>query len=174
MANLRELIEKYEAQRDTCLKADYNETQLRIDFLDPLFEIFGWDINNKQAKPTNIREVLQEEGLKADVESNTKKPDYTFRLFADRKFFLEAKKPHVRIQDHADSAKQIRRYGFTGKLKISVLSNFEYLAIYDCSKEVKENDTSSTARIVLYHYTEYEAAIDEIKTTNIKIFPADS
>lgn len=163
MANLKELIEKYEAQRDTCLKADYNETQLRIDFLDPLFEIFGWDINNKKAKPTNIREVLQEEGLRADAGSNTKKPDYTFRLFADRKFFLEAKKPHVKIQDHADSAKQIRRYGFTGKLKISVLSNFEYLAIYDCSQEVKEDDTSPTARIALYHYTEYEAVLEKIK-----------
>ena len=163
MANLKELIEKYEAQRVTCLKADYNETQLRIDFLDPLFEILGWDINNKLTKPTNEREVLLEEALKADATSNTKKPDYTFRLFAERKFFLEAKKPHVKIQDKADPAKQIRRYGFTGKLKISVLSNFEYLAIYDCSKEVKEHDTSSTARIALYHYTEYEAALGEIK-----------
>jgi hypothetical protein len=163
MGNLSELIKKYEAHRETCLKADYNETQLRIDFLDPFFEILGWDINNKQGKPTNEREVLLEEGLKADATSNTKKPDYTFRLFAERKFFLEAKKPYVKIQDKVSPAKQIRRYGFTGKLKISVLSNFEYLAIYDCSKEVEEEDNASTARIALYHYIQYEEAFDEIK-----------
>jgi len=35
----------------------YNENQLRIDFLGPLFEILGWDLNNTLAKPTNEREV---------------------------------------------------------------------------------------------------------------------
>lgn len=163
MLSLKELIEKYELQRETYLKADYNETQLRTDFLDPFFAILGWDINNEAIKPTNQREVLLEEGLKEDATSNTKKPDYTFRLFSERKFFLEAKKPHVKIQDNAASAKQIRRYGFTGRLKISVLSNFEYLAIYDCSQEVKEHDTPSESRIILYHYTEYEASFDKIK-----------
>jgi hypothetical protein len=40
---------------------------------------------------------------------------------------LEAKKPSVKIEADNETAKQLRRYGFTAKLKISVLSNFEYL-----------------------------------------------
>jgi hypothetical protein len=89
--------------------------------------LFGWDIINSQGKTTNEREVLVEEGLKAKKGANTKKPDYTFRLFSERKYFLEAKKPSVDVSTDPAPAKQVRRYGFTAKLKISVLSNFENL-----------------------------------------------
>lgn len=160
---IKDLVLKYHANRTAYLKADYNETQLRTDFLDPLFEMLGWDIKNNQGKPTNEREVLVEEALKEDASRNTKKPDYTFRLFSERKFFLEAKKPHVKIDSDPEPAKQVRRYGFTAKLKISVLSNFEHLAIYDCSQKVDKDDSATKARIKLYHYTEYEEAFEEIQ-----------
>jgi len=160
---IKALIHKYHENREAYLKASYNETQLRVDFLDPLFELLGWDIKNVQEKPTNEREVLLEESLKADATSNTKKPDYTFRLFSERKFFLEAKKPSVKIDTDNEPAKQVRRYGFTAKLKISVLSNFEHLVIYDCSNKVGQDDSVTNSRIKIYHYTEYEAAFEEIK-----------
>jgi len=160
---IKDLVEKYHSNRETYLKANYNETQLRTDFLDPFFELLGWDIKNEEGKPTNEREVLLEEGLKADATANTKKPDYTFRLFSERKFFLEAKKPNVKIEKDNEPSKQVRRYGFTAKLKISVLSNFEYLAIYDCSQKVEKDDSVTKSRINLYHYTEYESAFEEIK-----------
>ncbi len=161
--NINNLIQKYNENRDYYLSTKYNETQLRADFLDLFFELLGWDIANREAKPTNDREVLLEEPLKATVKSNTKKPDYTFRLFSERKFFLEAKKPSIRIESNPESAKQVRRYGFTAKLKISVLSNFEYLVIYDTSKEVRESDIATFSRIKLYHYSEYIEKFEEIK-----------
>jgi hypothetical protein len=161
--NIDNLIQKYNESRNHYLSSKYNETQLRADFLDPFFEILGWDITNKEAKLTNEREVLLEEPLKATATSNTKKPDYTFRLFSERKFFLEAKKPSVKIDSNPESAKQVRRYGFTAKLKISVLSNFEYLIIYDTSKQVIDSDTVTTSQIKLYHYSEYIKKLEEIK-----------
>jgi len=160
---IKDLVEKYALNRNLYLKPGYNETQLRTDFLDPFFELLGWDIKNSKGKTTNEREVLLEEGLKADATANTKKPDYTFRLFSERKFFLEAKKPSVKINKDNEPAKQVRRYGFTAKLKISVLSNFEYLAIYDCSQKVEKDDSVTNSRLNLYHYTEYESAFEEIK-----------
>ena len=141
----------------------YNETLLRSDFLDPFFELLGWDIKNTAGKPTNEREVILEEALKENASEHSKKPDYTFRLFSERKFFLEAKKPCVSIESNNDSAKQVRRYGFTAKLKISVLSNFEYLIIYDTSVKVDKDDTFQKALIKKYHYTEYETKFEEIK-----------
>jgi type I restriction-modification system DNA methylase subunit len=160
---IKELVKKYHSNREAYLKASYNETQLRTDFLDQLFELLGWDIKNLKGKSTNEREVLLEEGLKADATANTKKPDYTFRLFSKRKFFLEAKKPNVKIEKDNEPAKQIRRYGFSAKLKISVLSNFEYLAIYDCSQNVEEDDSITKSRINIYHYKEYESVFEKIK-----------
>ena len=156
------LVEKYEANRDFYRTSKFNETQVRNEFLDPLFESLGWDIRNISGKSTNEREVLLEESLKADAVTHSKKPDYTFRLFGERKFFLEAKKPCVDISTDDNPAKQVRRYGYTANLKISVLSNFEDLYIYDTSYKVEDGDTLTKARIKAYHYTDYENAADEL------------
>lgn len=162
MTTIQELVAKYKAGRSHYLTDRYNETEVRNEFLDPLFQLLGWDITNSAARPTHEREVLVEEPLKAGAGQHTKKPDYTFRLFAERKFFLEAKKPHVDITTDSAPARQVRRYGFTAQLKISVLSNFEWLYIYDTSDSVKENDTNTVRLIRRYHYTEYEERFPEL------------
>ena len=159
---LHELVRKYEQNRDYYLTPRFNETMLRSEFLDPLFELFGWDIKNSAGKRTNEREVLLEEPLKKDASTHSKKPDYTFRLFGERKFFVEAKKPCVKIEVEDDPAKQVRRYGYSAGLKVSVLSNFEYLFIYDTSYPVKEEDVRTVALIKSYHYKDYENAFEEI------------
>ncbi len=156
------LVQKYEQGKEFYCTSRFNETQVRNEFLDPLFEILGWDIRNSSCKNTNEREVLLEEPLKANAASHTKKPDYTFRLFGERKFFLEAKKPCIHIEREDEHAKQVRRYGFTAGLKISVLSNFEYLFIYDTSYAVEQNDTRIKAIIREYKYTDYEDAAEEL------------
>jgi len=160
---ITQLIEKYQSDRDYYLTNKYNETLLRSDFLDPFFELLGWDIKNNAGKPTNEREVILEEALKSNASENSKKPDYTFRLFSERKFFLEAKKPFIKIETDNETAKQVRRYGFTAKLKISVLSNFEYLIVYDTSVKVEKEDPFQKALVKKYHYTDYEDKFDEIK-----------
>jgi type I restriction-modification system DNA methylase subunit len=156
------LVSKYQKDRAHYLSEGYNEAQLRADFLDPLFELLGWDIQNKQAMSTSEREVVVETPLRASAGATTKKPDYAFRLFSERKFFLEAKKPYVDIKNESEPAMQTRRYGFTAKMKISVLSNFEYLAIYDCSRLVNTGDTAAVSRVKIFHYTEYVDKFDEI------------
>ena len=160
---IEQLVQNYEANRAEYLKTEYNETLLRNEFLDPLFQLLEWDVRNASGKPSNQREVILEEGLKADANSNTKKPDYTFRLFSERKFFVEAKKQSVPVHQNDSSARQVRRYGFTAKLKISILSNFEYLIIYDCSIPVEGDDSFQRARIRSYHYSEYIEKIEELK-----------
>jgi len=162
-SSIVKLIGKYKSNRSSYLDKEYNEELLRNDFLDPFFELLGWDIRNNKGRPTNEREVILGEGLKTSALKTSKKPDYTFRLFSERKFFLEAKRPSVRIKNNNDAAKQTRRYGFTAKLKISALSNFEHLAIYDCSEKVEKTDKYTKARVKVYHYTEYEKKFDEIK-----------
>ena len=154
--DISKLVEKYVADRSIYLTDHYNEAQVRSDFLDPLFELLGWDIKNKAGKPTNERDVILEEPLKSGASENTKKPDYTFRLFAERKFFLEAKKPCVHINDVDAPARQARRYGYTANLKISVLSNFEYLMIYDASvnkRLLSRNTTTQNTKTSLRNYS---------------------
>ncbi len=160
---LQILVDKFNRDKDFYLSNKYNETQLRTDFLDEFFSLLGWDIANKKASTTHEREVLVEEGLKASSNENTKKPDYTFRLYSERKFFLEAKKPNVDITVQNEPSKQIRRYGFTAKLKISVLSNFVDTIIYDCSKPVHQSDAVHHSRIKTYHYLDLVDSLEEIE-----------
>jgi hypothetical protein len=67
-----ELVDKYEANRDYFRSSQYNETQLRTDFLDPLFELLGWDIKNNAGKSIVEREVILEESLKSNVYEHSK------------------------------------------------------------------------------------------------------
>ncbi len=159
---VKNLIEKFQSEINHYKNTSYSEAQVRLDFIDPLFTLLGWDINNSSGKSANEREVIVEETLKNEKSTHGKRPDYTFRSFSERKFFVEAKKPSIDVVNGADEAKQIRRYGFTAKLPISVLTNFEYLIIYDCSTPVAEADSSSHSVIARYHYTEYADKFEEI------------
>ncbi|MDR2407858.1 MAG: Eco57I restriction-modification methylase domain-containing protein, partial [Bacteroidales bacterium] len=61
--------------------------------------------NNTSGTSTVDREVIVEESLKSNVYEHAKKPDYTFKLFSNRTFFLEAKKSSVAIESNNEAAK---------------------------------------------------------------------
>jgi hypothetical protein len=91
---IKQLIEKYTADRDYYLTSKYNETLLRSDFLDPFFELLGWDIKNYAGKPTNEREVILEEALKANASEHSKKPITLSDFFLKENFFGSKKTLH--------------------------------------------------------------------------------
>jgi len=70
-------------------------------------------------------------------------------------FFVEAKKPNVVIKDDIQPAYQIRRYGWNAKLSVSINTDFEELAIYDCTKKPNRNDKASVARIHYLTFRDY-------------------
>jgi len=41
------LVERFDRNREAYRSSQYNETQLRREFLDPFFEALGWDVTNK-------------------------------------------------------------------------------------------------------------------------------
>ncbi len=45
-----QLIERFERNREAYLSGQYNETQLRREFLDPMFISLGWDVNNTRRR----------------------------------------------------------------------------------------------------------------------------
>ena len=53
------------------------------------------------------------------------------------------------------SAFQIRRYGWSGRLGVSILTDFEELSVYDCSQPPKPNDKASHARLLYFRFAEY-------------------
>ncbi len=156
------LIESFEKNHSDYLNESYNETQLRNDFLNPFLRALGWDIENRAQKTHYLRDVIQEYGLLDDDYQSNKRPDYTIRRNEKRKFFIEAKKPSVHIESNAAAAFQTRRYGWSAQLPISVLTNFEYLIIYNCRTKPNQSDNERHSRFRVYHYSEYLEQYDEI------------
>lgn len=141
-----ELVARFERDRAAYLSDLYNETQLRREFLDPLFTALGWDVANVAGYAEAYKDVVHEDAIK--VGTATKAPDYSFRVGGVRKFFVEAKRPSVRIKEDGPSAYQLRRYAWSAKLLLSILTNFAELAVYDCRVKPDKSDPASTARVM--------------------------
>jgi len=161
---VRSLVGKYNRHRSDYLKSTYNETQARIDFMNPLLEIFGWDIQNIHGLPYFLREVVQEESIEIeeDEKKSRKKPDYTLKLNGIRVLFVEAKKPSLDLVNSREAAYQIRRYGWNANLPISIITNFENLVVYDCRFKPEVKDNCHVARVKLYSHKGYEEKFEEI------------
>ena len=159
-AIIHELVERFRDNRDLYVSQNYNEEQTRAEFISPFFEALGWDVTNKQGLSPAYMDVVFEGTIRS--EGNANAPDYTFRVGQTRKFFAEAKKPNVVINLHPDPARQIRRYSWTAKLPLGILTNFAELAVYDCRVPPKPNDQPSYARLKYIKYTEYPQRWDEI------------
>jgi hypothetical protein len=154
------LCETFSDHREHFRSGNYNEFQLRKQFLDPLFEALGWDMANSQGLAPQYRDVIHEDAIK--IGPHVKAPDYAFTLHGQRKFFLEAKKPSVNIKTDVAPAYQLRRYAWSAKLPLSILSDFEEFAIYDTRIKPAPGDPSSKARTFYCTYEQYAEKWDEI------------
>jgi len=138
LKQISNLVERFERNIEAYQSHAYNETQLRREFIDPFFEALGWDVSNRAGYAEQYKDVIHEDAIK--VAGATKAPDYCFRIGGVRKFFLETKKPSIDIKAQTSPAYQLRRYAWSAKLPISILTDFEELAIYDCRLRPKPSD----------------------------------
>ncbi len=102
------LVDLFHRNADAYRSGHYNETQVRQEFVNPLFKCLGWDMDNEQGYAEAYKDVIHEDAIK--VGGATQAPDYCFRIGGARKFFLEAKKPAVFIKTDPAPAFQLRRY----------------------------------------------------------------
>jgi len=147
---IAELVEKYVSQAETFEQADYNEARTRMDFINPLFKLLGWDMDNEKGLMQYLREVILED--RVSVDGRVKHPDYSFRLGNTTLFYVEAKKPSVNILEDKESAYQLRHYGWNTGLTMSLLTNFREFAVYDCRVKPDRKDKASVARLTYFTY----------------------
>ena len=157
---IHDLIERFERNLDAYKSGSYNETQVRREFIDLFFEALGWDVNNREGNAEAYKDVIHEDVVK--VGGITKAPDYSFRIGGSRKFFVEAKKPSICIKDDPAPAFQVRRYAWSAKLPLSIVTDFDELAVYDCRIKPDQKDRADKARVKYYTFRQYAEKWDEI------------
>ena len=142
---IAELIDRFSSHQSEYKLNDYLESQLRTDFIDELFKILGWDLVNKNKLSPLQREVLVEKG-------DTKgRPDYSFRVNGEDRFFVEAKAPS-KGTDKPDDIFQAKRYGWnTRKVNIAILTDFRTFKVFDASLKPQ----LSQSRVCLLFELEY-------------------
>ena len=155
-----DLVARFARNLDVYKRADYKEARVRVEFVDPFFEALGWDVRNVAGYAEQYKDVVHEDSIR--VGGETRAPDYCFRIGGVRKFFLEVKKPQVWVKSDIGPAYQLRRYAWSAKLPVSILTDFEEFAVYDCRRRPRPTDKASVGRILYLTFDQYLDRLDDI------------
>ena len=88
-AVISDLVERFDQQGDAYKSGQYNEAQLRKEFIDPMFKALGWDMENTSGYAEAYKDVIHEDAIK--IGGATKAPDYCFRIGGRGNFFSKQK-----------------------------------------------------------------------------------
>jgi len=152
-AAVQELVETFHANKSHYLSADYQEAEVRRDFIDKLFVAFGWDVHHDTQQNPYEQEVKVERSVSA---GGQRRADYAFHLapnFRDPRFFVEAKKPYGDIAT-ADNYFQTIRYGWNSGTALAVLTDFEQFHVIDCRYK-PDLGTALHRTVAKFHYSDY-------------------
>lgn len=155
-----ELVDRFARNHETYRTDKFKEAELRVEYLNPFFEALGWDVRNTQGAADAYKDVIHEDAIK--IGAATKAPDYCFRIGGKRIFFVEAKQPSGNLKEAAEDAFQLRRYAFSSKLPLSILTDFEEFAVYDGRVRPHKDDKASAARVRYMTYAEYKDNWEDI------------
>lgn len=166
---LANLVDRYQSfKREGRLNLSSEET-IRT-WINELLSIFGWDV-------MDTSQVLQEKVLSTEekkrieeIGSTSTRPDYTFKLNNQKLTFLDAKAVSVNIETSNTSAFQIKSYGWSILAPCAFLTNFEELAIYDCTYIPNQEQSANLGRTYLKieEYVEsFEILENHLLKTNI-------
>ncbi len=125
--NIAKLVEKYEKIKAEGKIKQYNEAQTRNEFIEPLFELLGWDMRNVYER----NEVVVEETISKG------RVDLAFRLNGIPKFFLEAKSLKADL-DIESYSRQAINYSWNKGVSWAVLTDFESLKIFNAQTNSKK------------------------------------
>ena len=116
-SKIQQLVEKYELAKKAGRLKSYTEEETKKDFILPLFQVLGWDVDNKN-------EVSAEEKISGD------RVDYGFYIDGRIKFYLEAKKLEADLHKK-EYARQAIKYSWNKGVTWAVLTDFEGIKVFN-------------------------------------------
>ncbi|MBR6198809.1 MAG: Eco57I restriction-modification methylase domain-containing protein [Spirochaetales bacterium] len=154
------LVEQFREGEKFYMSKDFVESECRSKFIDPLLECLGWDVKNEKGARHDKQEVITED--RVVINGTVKHPDYTLCYGGERKIYIEAKQPSIDLKNDPSPALQVRRYAYTSKMPIAILTDFQELAIYDTRIKPKKTDNSAAARIEYITYQQFPDKFEEL------------
>ncbi|MGE0608415.1 MAG: type I restriction endonuclease [Pirellulales bacterium] len=163
---IKSLVQGFASHSQALKAPDYKESQARLHYIDPFWELLGWDVGNQaQAAPQDV-EVLIEPSMDSaeDDGLRSREPDYLFRVHAFPRFIVEAKKPAVDLDKDKNAIFQAKRYAWSAAMPFAVLTNFDQFRLYDTTLKPSLHDPGRVADFCL-NFPDYPAKWDELLAT---------
>ncbi|MBO4699844.1 N-6 DNA methylase [bacterium] len=154
------LVEQFRENEQFYMRRDFVESECRSKFIDPFLECLAWDVKNEKGARHDKAEVITED--RVVVEGQVKHPDYTLCYGGIRKIYVEAKQPSVNLKTNPEPALQVRRYAYSSKMPIAILTDFQEFAVYDTRIKPKPDDSAAVARIEYMTYQQYCDKFEEL------------
>ncbi len=154
----QELIEHFEAGIAHYLSSNYQEAEVRKEYIDKFYAALGWDVNHDHQKNPFAQEVKIEKAQRQQGGLGQKRADYAFFLepnFKQEQFFVEAKKPSRTLRQNKDDYFQTAKYGWNAGTGVSILTDFEEIVIVDCRFR-PDFDTILQSEIKYYKYKDFQ------------------
>lgn len=161
--NLQKLVNRFYSAKNSGSLDNASEATIRT-WIDELLFLFGWNVQDTHQVLTEST-LDKEERLKLKAIGSTNvRPDYTLVNGKVPSAFVDAKSLDVNIETNKDVAFQIRSYGWSIGAPFSIVTNFEQLAVYDCSYMPHINDDASFARRFYVTADEFVEKYDTLYT----------
>lgn len=153
---LKELVEKFRLNEDYYKSRSFLETQVRVEFINPLLRLLGWDVDNEAGHGHEYKDVIHEHHP-----GEGKHIDYVFKVGSEKKFLIEAKRPGEKLEGNRGHAAQAKAYAYQASIPLVVLTDFEELAIYQGYRdkanapEPSKNDPAEQRLVFYCRYVDF-------------------
>lgn len=77
---LQNKVDLYSANLEQYKQKSYNETQVRVDFVNFFFQLLGWDVLNENGLPQHLREVTHEANVTVEEDGESKNKKIRLRI----------------------------------------------------------------------------------------------
>src|SRR3990170_3943070 len=145
---IQELIKKFEREKAAGVVYEYNESETKAGFIEPLLQALGWNTQDRN-----------EVGFETKVSAG--RVDYSLKSHGTPRIYVEAKPLKADLAKR-DIVTQAITYGYNTKaVKWVLLTDFQELRLFDVTLKPSFRNIERGLRLEL-HYTDYLDRFDEV------------
>lgn len=166
--DINDLVQGFARHIKQIKSPEYKESQVRLHYIDPFWELLGWDVQNREQRAPQDVEVFVEPSMDTmdDDGLRLREPDYLFRVNGFARFIVEAKKPSVDIDTDRKAIYQAKRYAWNAVIPFAVLTDFEQFRLFDTAlKPVLNEPLRGLITDFKLEYHQYPAQWDVLVAT---------
>jgi type I restriction-modification system DNA methylase subunit len=135
---IQQLIEKFRREQAAGMIVQYNESETKTGFIEPLLQALGWNTQDRN-----------EVGLEEKISGG--RVDYSLKIKGSPKIYIEAKPPRAKLTK-PETISQAITYGYNkGSIQWVLLTDFQELRLFDVTIWPNKRNLEAGLRLDLTH-----------------------